>query len=71
MRFFIEWGREAGRVDFMVADNVDMTLFSNNAYVMFTFEVQEGSFTIVSAMAMSKTDSALSAPKDTANDEGQ
>jgi Cu(I)/Ag(I) efflux system membrane fusion protein len=53
-----EWGREADRVDFIVESNVDMNLFSNNAYVMFTFEVREDNFIIVSAMAMSNTDSA-------------
>ena len=53
-----EWGREADRVDFTVDGNVDMDLFSNNAYVMFTFEVREGNFVIVSAMAMSKMDAA-------------
>ena len=64
----VEWGREASRVDFIVDDNVDMALFSKNAYVMFTFEVRESDFIIVSAMAMSKTDSAMNA---IANDEGQ
>ena len=47
-----KWGREADRVDFIVEDRVDMTLFSPNAYVMFTFEIREGNFIIVSAMAM-------------------
>jgi len=65
------WGREADRVDFMVADNVDMTLFSINAYVMFTFEVRESNFTIVSAMAMSKTDTSMSVEKDANNDTGE
>jgi len=64
----VDWGREASRVDFIVDDNVDMALFSKNAYVMFTFEVRESNFIIVSAMAMSKTDSAMNA---IANDEGQ
>jgi len=66
-----EWGRGADRVDFIVADNVDMTLFSTNAYVMFTFEVREGSFIIVSAMAMSKTDSSMSARKNSTSDTGE
>jgi Cu(I)/Ag(I) efflux system membrane fusion protein len=66
-----EWGRAADRVDFIVEDNVDIDLFSTDAYVMFTFEVREGNFIIVSAMAMSKPDSALSAQKDVANDEGE
>jgi len=52
-----EWGREADRVDFIVNENVDMGLFTIDAYVMFTFEVREGNFIIVSAMAMSNTDS--------------
>ena len=52
-----EWGREADRVDFIVNENVDMSLFTIDAYVMFTFEVREGNFIIVSAMAMSNTDS--------------
>jgi len=66
----IEWGREADRVDFIVDDNVDMSLFSNNAYVMFTFEIREDNFIIVSAMAMEmpKTKPAM---KDTANDKGE
>jgi len=64
----VEWGREADRVDFIVDDNVDMTLFSNDAYVMFTFEIRESNFIIVSAMAMSTPESAM---KDTANDEGE
>jgi len=58
----VAWGREADTVDFIVADNVDMSLFSKNAYVMFTFEVQENNFTIVSAMAMQKA---------ATNDEGE
>jgi len=66
-----EWGRGADRVDFIVADNVDMTLFASNAYVMFTFEVREGSFIIVSAMAMSKTDSSMSARKNATSDTGE
>jgi Cu(I)/Ag(I) efflux system membrane fusion protein len=46
--------READRVDFIVNEEVDMTLFSINAYVMFTFEIRAGNFIIVvSAMAMS------------------
>jgi len=48
------WGREADRVDFIVADNVDLILFSIGAYVMFTFEIRDGNFIIVSAMAMTK-----------------
>jgi len=63
-----EWGREADRVNFIIDDNVDMTLFSKSAYVMFTFEVRSNNFIIVSAMAMSKADSSM---KDVANDEGK
>lgn len=58
-----KWGREAARVDFIVADNVDMTLFSNEAYVMFTFEVRERNFVIVSAMAMAKPETDLATDK--------
>lgn len=63
----VEWGRAADRVDFIVDDNVDMTLFSNNAYVMFTFEIREGNFIIVSAMTMPKPDAVM---KNAANDKG-
>jgi Cu(I)/Ag(I) efflux system membrane fusion protein len=64
----VEWGRAADRVDFIVDDKVDMTLFSNNAYVMFTFEIREGNFIIVSAMTMPKTDAVM---KNSANDKGE
>jgi len=49
-----KWGREAEQVDFTVADNVDMSLFSIDAYVMFTFEIHDDDFVIVSAMSMKK-----------------
>lgn len=49
-----KWGREAEQVDFTVADNVDMSLFSIDAYVMFIFEIHDDDFIIVSAMAMKK-----------------
>lgn len=49
-----EWGREAATVDFFVDDNVDMSLFTPDAYVMFTFEIRDGDFIIVSAMEMTK-----------------
>jgi len=65
------WGREAARVDFIVADNVDMSLFSKNAYVMFTFEVYKGNFTIISAMTMSKTDSTPPKQKAILHNEGE
>lgn len=69
----VKWGREADRVDFIVDDSVDMSLFSADAYVMFTFEIREGNFLIVSAMAMEmpKTDAVLSIQKDAANDKGE
>jgi len=49
-----KWDREAEQVDFTVADNVDMSLFSTDAYVMFTFEIHDDDFVIVSAMSMAK-----------------
>ena len=53
-----KWGREAQTVDFIVDDNaknpIDMSLFVEGAYIMFTFEIRDGSFIIVSAMAMDK-----------------
>lgn len=64
----VAWGREADRVDFIVDSNVDMTLFSNDAYVMFTFEIRDNNFIIVSAMAMTSPDSAM---KNSASDEGE
>ncbi|GAC19533.1 efflux RND transporter periplasmic adaptor subunit [Paraglaciecola arctica] len=66
----LKWGREADRVDFIVEENVDMALFSNAAYVMFTFEIRDGNFIIVSAMAMDmpKTEPAI---KDAASDKGE
>jgi len=48
----VKWGREAASVDFMVGENVDMSLFTVDAYLMFTFEINEGEFIIVSAMTM-------------------
>lgn len=50
----VEWDREAATVDFIVEENVDMALFNVDAYVMFTFEIRDGNFIIVSAMAMDK-----------------
>lgn len=47
-----KWNREAAQVDFIVDENVNMSLFSIGTYVMFTFEVHDGNFVIVSAMAM-------------------
>ena len=50
--------------------DVDIALFSNDAYVMFTFEIRDGNFIIVSAMAMDmpKTEPVI---KDAANDKGE
>jgi len=47
-----KWGREAASVDFIVGENVDMSLFTLDAYLMFTFEIQAGEFIIVSAMEL-------------------
>jgi len=47
-----KWGREADSVDFIVNENVDMSLFTIDAYLMFTFEINDGEFIIVSAMEM-------------------
>jgi Cu(I)/Ag(I) efflux system membrane fusion protein len=47
-----KWGRAAATVDFVVDDKVDMSLFTPGAYVMFTFEIHDGNFIIVSAMEM-------------------
>ena len=52
----VKWGREAQTVDFIVDDSVDMALFTVGAYVMFTFEIRDGNFIIVSGMAMDKAD---------------
>ncbi|KGJ90879.1 efflux RND transporter periplasmic adaptor subunit [Colwellia psychrerythraea] len=49
-----KWDRAAATVDFTVSDFVDMTLFAVDAYLMFTFEIQDGEFIIVSAMPMKK-----------------
>ena len=47
-----KWDRAADTVDFIVSELVDMSLFTINAYLMFTFEIQNGEFIIVSAMPM-------------------
>lgn len=49
-----KWNRAPASVDFMVSDSVDMTLFTLDAYLMFTFEISDGEFIIVSAMPMKK-----------------
>ena len=59
----VDWDRPAANVDFLVSENVDMALFTEGAYVMFTFEVQDGDFVIVSAMAMT-------APEQSSNEQG-
>lgn len=48
-----KWGREPAKVDFIVEENIDMSLFKQGAYVMFTFEIRDGDFIIINAMAMS------------------
>jgi len=47
-----KWDRPADIVDFIVAEEVDMSLFQLDAYLMFTFEIHQGTFVIVSAMVM-------------------
>ncbi len=49
-----KWSRPADTVDFIVADDVDISLFKRDAYLMFTFEIHDGTFIIVSAMNMQK-----------------
>lgn len=49
-----KWDRAAATVDFIVSESVDMSLFTVDAYLMFTFEIKEGEFIIVSAMPMKK-----------------
>jgi Cu(I)/Ag(I) efflux system membrane fusion protein len=49
-----KWNREAASVDFIVSKSVDMALFTDDAYLMFTFEIQQGEFVIVNAMTMKK-----------------
>jgi Cu(I)/Ag(I) efflux system membrane fusion protein len=50
-----KWGRDAASVDFIVNDNVDMSLFTVDAYLMFTFEIRDSEFIIVSAMEMTSS----------------
>jgi membrane fusion protein, copper/silver efflux system len=54
----VDWDRPAANVNFIVSEDVDMSLFTTGAYVMFTFEVQDGDFIIVSAMAMTAPESS-------------
>ena len=51
-----KWNREAASVDFIVADNVDIALFTPDAYLMFTFIIRDGDFIIINAMTMNKAD---------------
>jgi len=44
-----KWEREAAEVDFIVAENVDMSLFTQAAKLNFTFEIRDGEFLIVEA----------------------
>lgn len=46
-----KWARSAATVDFIVAKNLDMSLFKLNAQLVFTFEVIDGEFIIVSVEA--------------------
>ena len=59
----VDWDRPAANVDFIVSEEVDMSLFTEGTYVMFTFEVQDGDFVIVSAMKMA-------APEQSGNEQG-
>ena len=59
----VDWDRPAANVDFIVSEEVDMSLFTEGTYVMFTFEVQEGDFVIVSAMKMAT-------PEQSGNEQG-
>ena len=59
----VNWNRPAANVDFLVSEGVDMALFAEGAYVMFTFEVRDGDFVIVSAMKMT-------APEQSGNEQG-
>lgn len=47
-----KWDRAAASVDFIVSEAVDITLFTVDAYLMFTFEIHNGEFIIVNAMVM-------------------
>ncbi|TYK65706.1 efflux RND transporter periplasmic adaptor subunit [Colwellia echini] len=49
-----KWNREPATVDFIVSETVDMSLFTVDAYLMFTFEVSDGEFIIISAMPMTQ-----------------
>ena len=49
-----KWNRPADDVDFIIAENVDISLFIKGAYLMFTFEIHGGDFIIVNAMTMSE-----------------
>ena len=50
-----KWQRSAAEVSFVVDKKVDFSLFFKGAYLMFTFEVHDDEFVIVSAMPMEKS----------------
>jgi Cu(I)/Ag(I) efflux system membrane fusion protein len=45
-----KWQREPASVDFRVNESVDITIFTIGANLMFTFEIHQGEFQIVSAV---------------------
>lgn len=47
-----KWHREAATVTFTVNEAVDMSVFTKDAYLMFTFEVRPDDFVIINAMVM-------------------
>jgi Cu(I)/Ag(I) efflux system membrane fusion protein len=47
-----KWHREAATVTFTVHEAVDMSLFTQDAYLMFTFEVKPDDLVILNAMVM-------------------
>ena len=47
-----KWHREAATVAFTVNEAVDMSVFTKDAYLMFTFEVRPDDFVIINAMVM-------------------
>jgi len=55
----IDWDRPAANVNYIVSENVDMSLFTEGAYVMFSFESRDGDLVIVSAMAMKASEKTV------------
>jgi Cu(I)/Ag(I) efflux system membrane fusion protein len=47
-----KWHREAATVTFTVHEAVDMSVFTQDAYLMFTFEVKPDDLVILNAMVM-------------------